>query len=80
MRGVRLRGLAGGSVGQAAGLWHGFVGWRRGARLPENSGEFRGLAEGLAEGLANSAPQETFFETPEAHPNHPSNSDDDIPF
>lgn len=39
-----------------------------------------GLAEGLAEELANTAPQETFFETPEAHPNHPSNSDDDIPF
>ena len=39
-----------------------------------------GYADAPAEGLAEAAPQETFFESPEAHPNHPSNSDDDIPF
>ena len=33
-----------------------------------------------ADAPAEAAPQETFFETPEAHPNHPANSDDDIPF
>lgn len=33
-----------------------------------------------ADAAAEAAPQEAYFETPEAHPNHPSNSDDDIPF
>ena len=34
------------------------------------------------EAPAEAMPQETYFETPEAHPNHPANraSDDDIPF
>ena len=44
--------------------------------------ESAGYADTPVEGLADTAPQETFFETPEAHPNHPANraSDDDIPF
>lgn len=37
---------------------------------------------GYADAPAEATPQESFFETPEEHPNHPANraSDDDIPF
>ena len=42
--------------------------------------ESAAYADAPADVPAEAPPQETFFETPEAHPNHPSNNDDDIPF